>query len=158
MSDASGTQPALPALGFAEDLTEEERTALSAYGEFITANDGDVIIQEGHEQDSLFLIVFGTFHVQTETTGRPVLLGQLKSGDTIGEVNIFDSGSASASVVGRSLSQVWKIDRARLEGFLESHPNAAARLLVSIATQLSRRLRRANEKAAMAREAVMDSF
>ena len=151
-------QPELPALGFAEDLTEEDRHALGGFGEFITANDGDAIIHEGTEQDSLFLIVFGTFHVQTESTGRSVLLGQLKSGDTIGEVNIFDSGSASASVIAKSLSQVWKIDRTRLEDFLETHSEAATRLLVSIATQLSRRLRRANEKAAMAREAVLDSF
>lgn len=158
MSDAAGNQPTLPALGFAEDLTEDERLSLSSFGEFITANEGDAIIEEGHEQDALFLIVFGTFHVQTETTGRPVLLGQLRSGDTVGEVNIFDSGRASANVVSRSLSQVWKIDRARLESFLEANPEAATRLLVSIATQLSKRLRRANEKAAMAREAVMDSF
>lgn len=158
MSDAAGNQPSLPALGFAEDLTEDERNSLGSFGEFITANDGDVVIAEGQEQDSLFLIVFGTFHVQTDTTGRPVLLGQLKSGDTIGEVNIFDSGSASASVVAHSLSQVWKIDRSQLENFLEANSHAATRLLISIATQLSKRLRRANEKAAMAREAVMDSF
>ncbi|MCB1229071.1 MAG: cyclic nucleotide-binding domain-containing protein [Verrucomicrobiae bacterium] len=158
MSEAAGNQPSLPALGFAEDLTEDERNSLGSFGEFITANDGDVIIAEGQEQDALFLIVFGTFHVQTESTGRPILLGQLKSGDTIGEVNIFDSGHASASVMAHSLSQVWKIDRARLEAFLEANPEAATRVLVSIATQLSKRLRRANEKAAMAREAVMDSF
>ena len=158
MSESDENQPKLPAMGFAEDLTEEDRDALGRFGEFITANDGDVIIEEGQKQDALFMIVFGTFHVQTDTTGRPVLLGQLKSGDTVGEVNIFDSGHASASVVAKSLSQVWKIDRTRLEDYLESHPAAATRLVISIATQLSKRLRRANEKAAMAREAVMDSF
>jgi len=158
MSDAPGSEPELPPLGFAESLTADERRSLGSFGEFITASEGDVIIEEGHEQDSLFLIVFGTFHVQTDTTGRPVLLGSLKSGDTIGEVNIFDSGKASASVVAKSLSQVWKIDRSRLESFLESNSEAATRLLVSVATQLSKRLRRANEKAAMAREAVLDAF
>lgn len=145
-------------MGFAADLNEEERTLLSSFGEFITANDGDEIIKEGEEQNSLFLIVFGNFHVQTDTTGRTVLLGQLKSGDSVGEINIFDPGNASASVVARSLSQVWKIDRSRLESFLESHPGAAARLLVSVATQLSKRLRKTNEKVAMAREAMLDSF
>jgi CRP-like cAMP-binding protein len=158
MSDNAGTEPELPALGFAEGLSADERRALGDYGEFITANEGDTIIAEGQKQDSLFLIVFGQFHVQTDTTGRSVLLGNLRSGDTIGEVNIFDSGKASASVVAKSLSQVWRIDRSRLESFLEANPHAAIRLLVSVATQLSKRLRRANEKAAMAREAVLDSF
>ncbi|MCB1234679.1 MAG: hypothetical protein KDM91_06375, partial [Verrucomicrobiae bacterium] len=58
-------QPLLPALGFAEELNEDERRSLGSFGEFITATEGDTIISEGQEQDSLFLIVFGTFHVQT---------------------------------------------------------------------------------------------
>ena len=65
---------------------------------------------------------------------------------------------ASASVVAKSLSQVWKIDRSRLESYLENHSQAAARLLVNVATQLSKRLRKTNEKVAMAREAMLDSF
>ena len=104
------------------------------------------------------MVVSGTFHVQTVVTGRPVLLGTMKAGDTIGEVNMFDPGSASASVVSRSFSEVWKIDRARLEQYLEAHPRTAARLLVNVATQLSKRLRKTNEKVAMAREAMLDSF
>lgn len=157
MSDATD-QPELPALGFAADLTDQDRKDLGSYGKFITANEGDTLIHEGKPQNSLFLVVFGNFHVQTETTGRMVLLGLLKSGDTVGEVNIFDPGNASASVVARNLGQVWKIDRIRLENFLDAHPQAATRLLVGVATQLSKRLRKTNDKVAMAREAMLDSF
>ncbi len=157
MSDATD-QPELPALGFAADLTDQDRKDLGSYGEFITANEGDILIEEGKPQNALFLVVFGNFHVQTETTGRVVLLGHLKSGDTVGEINIFDPGNASASVVARNLGQIWKIDRTRLEDFLEAHPEAAARLMVGVATQLSKRLRKTNEKVAMAREAMLDSF
>ena len=146
-------------MGFAQDLDENSRRDLVKYGEFISSAEGDTLIAEGQEQDSLFLIIVGSFHVQTDTTGRSVLLGSMKGGDTIGEVNIFDPGKASASVVSKSsISQVWKIDRSSLERFLESNPEAAARLLVNISTQLSKRLRKTNEKVAMAREAMMDSF
>ncbi|HRX54507.1 MAG: cyclic nucleotide-binding domain-containing protein [Verrucomicrobiales bacterium] len=156
MSDAP--KPDLPPMGFAENLSDAERIELGSFGDFITANDGDTIIEEGHEQDSLFLVIFGRLHVQTETTGRSVLLGTVKSGDTIGEVNIFDPGKASASVVAKALSQIWKIDRNRLADFIKAHPEPASRLLYNVATQLSRRLRRTNEKVAMAREAMLDSF
>lgn len=156
MSDVP--KPDLPPMGFAENLSDAERTELGSFGDFITANDGDTIIEEGHEQDSLFLVIFGRLHVQTETTGRSVLLGTVKSGDTIGEVNIFDPGKASASVVAKALSQIWKIDRNRLADFIKAHPESASRLLYNVATQLSRRLRRTNEKVAMAREAMLDSF
>jgi len=148
----------LPEMGFASEFDTEERTQLGNFGEFISLNDGDMLIEEGQNQDGLFMVVSGTFHVQTVVTGRPVLLGTMKAGDTIGEVNMFDPGSASASVVSRSFSEVWKIDRARLEQYLEAHPRTAARLLVNVATQLSKRLRKTNEKVAMAREAMLDSF
>lgn len=148
----------LPEMGFATDFDIEERTQLGNFGEFIPLNDGEVLIEEGHKQDALFMVITGTFHVQTVVTGRPVLLGTLKTGDTIGEINMFDPGNASASVVSKSFSEVWRIDRARLEQYLEAHPRTAARLLVNVATQLSKRLRKTNEKVAMAREAMFDSF
>jgi len=148
----------LPEMGFATEFDLEERTQLGNFGEFLSLSDGEVLIDEGHNQDALFMVVSGTFHVQTVVTGRPVLLGTLKAGDTIGEINMFDPGQASASVVSKSFSEVWRIDRARLEQYLEAHPRTAARLLVNIATQLSKRLRKTNQKVAMAREAMLDSF
>jgi CRP-like cAMP-binding protein len=143
----------LPEMGFATDFDIEERTQLGNFGEFISLADGEVLIDEGHTQDALFMVISGTFHVQTVVTGRPVLLGTLKTGDTVGEINMFDPGNASASVVSKSFSEIWRIDRARLEQYLEAHPRTAARLLVNVATQLSKRLRKTNEKVAMAREA-----
>lgn len=155
MSDSATV---LPEMGFAVDFDEEERGQLGSFGEFLSLNDGDVLIEEGQPQNCLFMVIMGTFHVQTAATGRPVLLGNMKAGATIGEVNIFDPGIASASVVSRSISEVWKIDRSSLEQFLEAHPRSAARFLVNVSTQLSKRLRTTNEKVAMAREAMMDSY
>lgn len=155
MSEGS---PTLPEMGFASEFDAEERAQLANFGQFISLGDGETLIAEGDNQDSLFLVISGTFHVQTEVTGRPVLLGNMKAGSTVGEINIFDPGLASASVVSRSFSEVWKIDRERLEQYLEAHPRTAARLLVNVSTQLSKRLRKTNEKVAMAREAMLDSF
>ena len=62
MSETSST---LPEMGFASDLDSEERTQLGNFGEFMTLGDGDELIDEGQTQDSLFLVISGTFHVQT---------------------------------------------------------------------------------------------
>lgn len=148
----------LPEMGFAKDFDLEDRKQLGSFGEFISLDNGDVLIDEGDPQDVLFMVISGVFHVQTEVTGRPILLGTLKAGDTVGEINMFDPGQASASVVAKTFSEVWRIDRARLERYLEAHPRTASRFLVYIATQLSKRLRKMNEKAAMTREAMLDSF
>ena len=148
----------LPEMGFGGGFSTAVQKFLGNFGEFIALNDGETLIEEGQNQDGLYMVVSGTFHVQTVVTGRSVLLGNLRIGDTIGEVNMFDPGKASASVVSRSFSEVWRIDRVRLEQYLEAHPRTAARLLVNVATQLSKRLRKTNEKVAMAREAMLESF
>jgi len=148
----------LPEIGFVANFSEAERTTLGSFGEFLSLSEGDCLIDQGHTQDSLFLIIFGTFHVQTGATGRPVLLGTLRTGDSVGEINMFDPGEASASVISKSISQVWKIDRVRLEQYLGEHPREAVQLLVSIATQLSKRLRKTNDKVALAREAMLESY
>ena len=111
MSDQS--TPQLPAIGFTADLDDAARIALGSFGQFVTVNEGQHLIEEGQPQDSLFLIISGNFHVTTASTGRDVLLGQLKAGNMMGEINIFDPGLASANVTAHSLSQAWKIDRSR---------------------------------------------
>ena len=72
MSDES--TPQLPALGFTADLDEAARAALGSFGQFVTVNEGEHLIEEGQSQDSLFLIISGNFHVTTAATGRDVLL------------------------------------------------------------------------------------
>ncbi len=45
MSDTSANdQPELPALGFATDLSDQDRKDLGSYGEFITAMEGDILM------------------------------------------------------------------------------------------------------------------
>ena len=156
MSDFSN--PDLPALGFAQGLTDEERKQLSSFGQWTSADPGTEVIQEGAQQDSLYLVVSGLLHVQTSTTGRPIFLGKLKAGDSIGEINIFDAGEASASVSANEFATLWSISRQRLEEFMENHPAAAAKVVFAIATQLSKRLRKTNEKVAIAQEAMTQTW
>jgi CRP-like cAMP-binding protein len=119
MSDGNTS---LPQMGFASGFDAEEWAKLGTFGEFLALGDGDVLIDEVDNQDALFPVVTGNFHVQTEITGRSILLGTMRAGNTIGEVDVFDPDNASASVVSKSISQMWKIDRARLEEYLEAHP------------------------------------
>ena len=93
-------------------------------------------------------MISGTLHASTMRSGRQVLLGKIGPGETIGEINIFHPGLASATVTAVEFSQVWRIDRASLEDFMNVSPLPAAHLLIGIANTLSRRLRDTNEKVA----------
>ena len=138
-------------------MDEDDRRLLSSYGEFIPAHPGTTIIKQGEPQDSLFLVISGLLHVQSENDGRATLLGRLRTGDMMGEINIFDPAKASATVSSVEFSQLWRIDKSMLEDFLGESPATAANLLIHICTQLSKRLRSTNEKVSLARETILDS-
>lgn len=143
------SHPEIPALGFARDLTDDERAELSRFGNYITAEPGEDIIREGERQDTLFLVVSGLVHVQTLQGGRSLLLNTLRAGDSIGEISVLDPGPASATVSANEFSVLWTIGRDRLESFMEARPLATAKVLLNIATLLCKRLRKSNEKVAV---------
>lgn len=143
------TTPELPAKGIIQPLGDDDRLLLSSYGEFLPVHDRQVLIEEGYQQNSLYFVIAGKLHASTLRSGRQVLLGRIEPGETIGEINIFHPGMASATVTALEFSQVWRIDRESLEEFMNVSPLPAAHLLIGIASTLSRRLRETNEKVAM---------
>ena len=133
--------PELPALGIVADLSASDRALFCSYGHFSFYQPGETIIQEGAPQDALFFLISGELHARRLQQGRENLLGKIRQGESFGEVNIFDPGAASASVVAMTPSQVWRIGRTELADFCQAYPEAAVILTTQIAAVLSRRLR-----------------
>lgn len=141
----------LPALGFLADLTEEQRSFLACYGKYHRPQEGDLVITEGQPQDSLYVILSGKLHIVTAaSTDRPMLLAALGAGDSMGEINLFDPGTASASAVVRAAGVVWSLSKVELDSFLQADPSAGNALLRALLGQLSKRIRAMNEKLATA--------
>ncbi len=101
-------------------MEEEDRRLLSNYGEFLPGQEGDTLIEEGADQNSLLFLISGLLHVVTAKDDKLTLLARVEPGESIGEVNLFDPSKASASVVSKSFSQVWKADRNDLDGLSQS--------------------------------------
>ena len=141
--------PELPPMGIVEPLGMDDRRLLSSYGEFLPVQPGQLLIEQGQGQDSLFFVISGLLHALVTQDGRDVLLGRIGPGETIGEVNMFDPSEASATVKAVEFSQVWRIDRAMLEDFMNESPLPAAHLLIGISVTLSKRLRQTNERFAL---------
>ncbi|HEY5707254.1 MAG TPA: cyclic nucleotide-binding domain-containing protein [Terrimicrobiaceae bacterium] len=133
--------PHLPAVGPAAELSEEDRGTLSSYGEFRFATQGEVLISQGESHGKLFFIISGVLHAVRRDADREVLLGAIRRGDWVGEVDVFDPVSAMCSVVVIEQAQYWTITRSELEAFLNYYPQAGVQLVVSLASLLSRRLR-----------------
>lgn len=156
---ASFDRPEIPAIGIMSGLDDDDRRLLGDYGEFLPVHPDQLLIKEGNAQDSLYFIISGTLHVHTDTQDKHTLVARVSEGETLGEVNLFDPATASASVTAREFSQIWKANRDDLEEFTKAYPEAAARLLTGILAEMSARLRRMNEKLATREaEAAFKSF
>ena len=76
-----------------------------------------------------------------------------------GEINIFDPGTASASVTSKSFSQVWKATREDIEAFMVAYPQPGNLLLTALVREMSRRIRHMNDKlVAVEAEAAYQNF
>jgi len=150
MKDLSSCSTELPSLGFLSDVSSEHRAFLACFGKYHRPEAGTVLITEGEKQDSLYIILHGNLHIVTEVEGRQVLIASLGEGDAIGEVNLFDPGNASASVIVRSPSVIWSLTREELNAFVEADSEACIAVFRGLLAQVSRRIRSMNEKLANA--------
>ncbi len=142
------TTPQLPAVGLVADLTKEDRDTLSSYGSFHLANPGDTLIEEGLPHGKLFFIISGLLHARHVDNGKEILLGAIRQGEWVGEVDLFDPASAVCSVVTIEPSQYWMITRQDLEDYINTYQEAGIRILIGVAGTLGRRLRGVTKKLA----------
>jgi len=140
------TGPHLPAVGLVADLSREDRDTLSSYGEFHLANPEDVLITQGQSHGKLLFILSGLLHAVRRDSEREVLLGPIHQGEWVGEVDLFDPGSAVCSVVVIEPVQYWAITRTDFEQFLNNYPEAGIQLVIGVASNLGRRLRGVTKK------------
>lgn len=142
----------LPAVGFLADVSSEHRAFLACFGRFLRPTSGDVLIKEGDPQESLYMILSGILHIIADGAERQVLLATLGEGDSFGEINLFDPGTASASAVFRSNGLVWVLSRSELKAFLEADAAAGVPVLQGLLHQASSRIRHMNDKLANAEQ------
>jgi CRP-like cAMP-binding protein len=135
------TGPHLPAVGLVAQLSKEDRDTLSSYGEFHLTQPDETLIKQDEAHGKLFFIVSGLLHAVRRDEGREVLLGPIHQGEWVGEVDLFDPGSAVCSVVVIEAAQYWMITRSDFEQFLNIYPEAGMQIVIGVAATLSRRLR-----------------
>ena len=142
----------LPAVGFLSDVSSEHRAFLACFGKFLRPESGEILIPEGAPQESLYVILSGTLHVVASHDDRPILLAAFGEGDSLGEINLFDPATASATAIVRSSGLIWTISREELEAFLEADPAAGVSVMRGLLRQVAKRIRSMNEKLATAEQ------
>ncbi len=138
--------PELPAIGFLTAVTAPHREFLASFGKFVRPKTGEAVIEEGVAQSALYLILTGMLHVVVSGGERSLLVATLGAGDSLGEVNIFDPGSASASVIARSECLIWVITADELAAFFDADSEGAVELMQGLLRLAAQRIRAMNAK------------
>ncbi|MFN3376425.1 MAG: Crp/Fnr family transcriptional regulator [Burkholderiaceae bacterium] len=104
---------------------------------------GEVLVQEGHTSQALFLLLNGRARVvKTDARGREVILATLGPGDHIGEMSIIDNEPHSATVRAEVQTDVLLLGRTEFVRCLADNTSMALVLMRG----LVKRLRHADRK------------
>jgi CRP/FNR family cyclic AMP-dependent transcriptional regulator len=109
----------------------------------IQLNPGDYLIKEGRHENEMFWVVSGKFVVtKLREDGSELVIGEIATGELVGEMSFLDDQPRSASVRAMEPSEVISIPNSKFIEVLDKQP----RWFQTLIRTLSRRLRVANEK------------
>jgi signal transduction histidine kinase len=112
---------------------------LKPSGEVVPA--GSILIQQGHQSFSIFLICSGLLGVALENDGKRINLGMLGRGQWVGDVSLIEPGPASATVSVLEDATFLCMNHRDLNELRSEYPRTASRLLNALSVELANRLR-----------------
>jgi CRP-like cAMP-binding protein len=127
-------------------LKDEALALLFKRAEGISAADGDVVVREGEPGSKFYLIKSGAVRV-VKKFGEPdeVLLAQLGPRDFFGEMCILETLPRAASVQATQPSEFVVLPSTAFYQLYQARPDQYSILVLNIARDLSRRLRKLDE-------------
>jgi CRP-like cAMP-binding protein len=103
---------------------------------------GEDIIREGEQNGQVLFIISGRVAV----VKKGLVLIEFKEGDTMGEMEALDMQPAVASIRALSPVEVASLSNSALHDIYKHDPKVFAIIMMNLARDLSRRLRRLDEK------------
>ena len=133
----------LDPVGLFKGTSPEARRTLGERGRLRTFEAGEVLIRQGEEADSMYVILSGRVRVDRDAPGQsaPAHLAELGANDVVGEIGVLDGGARTATVTAIEETRTLELHRTLLAVVLLQYPDVAGELLRT----LSRRLRSTDE-------------
>lgn len=108
---------------------------------------GQTILEEGAPGDRVFFIARGSVKVvKAGAGGDPVMLVRMAAGDFFGEMSLVESVARSASVVAEEEVEAFTLKGADFYRLYRHQPQEYGIVMLNIARDLARRLRRLDEQ------------
>lgn len=118
-------------------MTLEELDKISQHTTTRTFPKNTVVINEGDDTDSLYLIDKGSVKVYlSDDNGKEVIINTLEAGEYFGELSILTAGKRSASVMTNENSVLTIIHKQNFKTLLLNHPSIAYTLIENLANRV----------------------
>jgi CRP/FNR family transcriptional regulator, cyclic AMP receptor protein len=108
----------------------------------ITVAEGELLIKEGEESKSMFLLTRGTLEVYKTRSDKKIVLSIIKPGEVVGEMSFLSNVARSANVVATEYCELVQIDGTKWKTQLDKAPQ----WMIALINCLSERLRLANNR------------
>jgi CRP/FNR family cyclic AMP-dependent transcriptional regulator len=119
-------------------LTDDDVEWMAESGTCRRLRDGEVLIEEGRESDSLILQLEGELQVSAKSYGAIARMGV---GEIVGEMSLVDSAPPSATITAQGAGVALFLDKRLLLAKLESDEGFGSRFYRALAIFLADRLR-----------------
>lgn len=121
------------------NLTEAQWTLLADYLQPQSLRSGDVLIEQGVKDRSVYLVERGTLTVHYEDAKERVRIALVGPGSVLGEGAFFSQLPRSATVQAGADSRLWCLTPLRFRELSLRAPEIALELTVALAAVLARR-------------------
>ena len=128
-----------------ENFSEEDLLKLYSIGETQTFAVGDIALQEGDTDTSIYIVLEGLAEVTIPAKKEWFKVATLTPGSVFGELSFFDRMPRSARVSVLSDCTVLKISESSFHKLLTSDPGISMAFLLELGKILSIRLRLMNQ-------------
>jgi CRP-like cAMP-binding protein len=125
-------------------LSLEHRRHFAARIEVWEVAPGQVIYEEGDLAQELYVVVSGKLEAAKPSLAQTFVLSQMSCGDFFGDMSLIDMQPRSATVYATETCVLWRLGFGAVREVYGLDIKAYTLLVMNIARELSRRLRRAD--------------
>lgn len=120
-----------------DDLLAKDREELSAMMRRKVFSKNQLIISQGDNTRSLFVILSGRLKVfVNDELGNQTVFAFLQQGDYCGELSLLDAEPRSASIITLEKTEVLELSHRQFDGFVRKHPDACFAIFKSLTAMI----------------------
>ncbi|MDP3939036.1 MAG: ATP-binding protein [Deltaproteobacteria bacterium] len=140
-------------------LTDSDIEALAELVKELPVKAGGMIIREGDEGDSLFIVASGSVTIiRMSPEGEELPVTELEAGTLFGELALLEGGRRSASVRASNDTILLRLDRAPLRELLVQQSPLAYKLLFALTLHVTARVRQKDVQELEARARALEGL